>query len=257
MDCINPEGTNLQDMTWLEAEAAFKAKAVAILPVGSTEAHGPHLPLQTDLLIAIETARRGAVTLARRGIRTVILPPLAYGVSTASSPFAGTITLSPTTLQGLIQDICISLANHGCTYVCISSAHLEPAHLEAIRAGARATAEAVGCKVSIPDPREERWAARLSEEFRRGARHAGCYETSLILASRPNLVRSEELKHLKPVWIDLAERFARGASTFKEAGSELAYFGDPRAASREEGEILYDVLGEMIAVTVQEMMHRR
>jgi len=253
MDCINPEGTNLQDMTWLEAEAAFKAKAVAILPVGSTEAHGPHLPLQTDLLIAIEIARRGAATLARRGIRTVILPPLAYGVSAASSPFAGTITVSPTTLQGLIQDICISLANHGCTYVCISSAHLEPAHLEAIRAAA----EAVGCKVSIPDPREERWAVRLSEEFRRGARHAGGHETSLILASRPDVVRTEELQQLEPVWIDLPDRFAEGARTFKEAGSELAYFGDPRVASHEEGEILYDVLGEMIALSVQEMMHRR
>ena len=68
----------LAAMTWEEARDAAGPGSVAILPVGAIEAHGPHLPLETDVIIAQAMARSGAARLAARGLRVVVLPPLTY-----------------------------------------------------------------------------------------------------------------------------------------------------------------------------------
>ena len=81
----------LAELTWPEARDAFAAGAVAILPVGATEAHGPHLPLDTDVRIAVGAADRTAARLAAEGTPALVLPPLAYGVSFVGTSFAGTL----------------------------------------------------------------------------------------------------------------------------------------------------------------------
>ncbi len=78
----------LAELTWPEARDAFAAGAVAILPVGATEAHGPHLPLATDVHIAVGAADRTAALLASENMPALILPPLAYGVSFVGTSFA-------------------------------------------------------------------------------------------------------------------------------------------------------------------------
>jgi creatinine amidohydrolase len=94
----------------------------------------------------------------------------------------------------------------------------------------------------------------LTEEFRRGDCHAGSYETSLVLAARPELVREDVRQQLEPVPISIADKIREGARTFHEAGGLEAYFGDPRAASREEGEATYNALAEMIVTSVVETL---
>jgi creatinine amidohydrolase len=106
----------------------------------------------------------------------------------------------------------------------------------------------------FPDKRRRRWAATLSEEFRRGDCHAGSYETSLVMAARPELVREEIRQQLERVPISIAEKIKEGARTFTEAGGTQAYFGDPRAASREEGEAMYEALSDMIVTAVIEAL---
>ena len=68
----------LAELTWEEVRDLERARTVAILPVGALEAHGPHLPLATDVIIARAMARAGAERLAARGIGAVLLPPLPY-----------------------------------------------------------------------------------------------------------------------------------------------------------------------------------
>ena len=75
----------LANMTWPEAKEAFDAEAVVILPVGSTEPHGPHLPLNTDVTIAMAQARAAAAQLEAGGVRCVIAPPVAYGLTNFTS----------------------------------------------------------------------------------------------------------------------------------------------------------------------------
>jgi creatinine amidohydrolase len=104
----------------------------------------------------------------------------------------------------------------------------------------------------VPDKRRGRWAYTLTEEFRQGACHAGCYETSLVMAAQPELMRDAIRKELAPLEIDLAQKIKAGVRTFREAGSEQAYFGDPAAATPEEGRSTYEALATMLVTTILE-----
>lgn len=241
-------------LTWKEAAAAIGAGAVMILPIGSTEAHGPHLPLATDVIISEEMARRAAVQLQARGITALVLPPIAYSVTDFSADFAGTISIRKETATALVRDICISLYKQGARLVVISNSHLEPEHVASINGAIAEVQQATGRAVAFPDKRRRRWAARLTEEFRRGDCHAGAYETSLVLAARPELVREDVRRRLERVPISIAEKIRDGARTFNEAGGSEAYFGSPAEATRDEGEATYAALAEMLVTSVIEAL---
>jgi len=227
---------------------------VVILPIGSTEAHGPHLPLATDVIISEEMSLRGAAKLAALGIETLVLPAITYSVTDFSNDFAGTISIRKETAAAVIRDICTSLYKQGARLIAIANSHLEPEHIASINDAIEKVREETGRAVAFPDKRRRRWAATLSEEFRRGDCHAGSYETSLVMAVRPELVRDEIRQQLERVAISIAEKIKDGARTFTEAGGNQAYFGDPRAASREEGEAIYEALSDMIVTAVIEAL---
>ncbi len=88
----------LDAMTWEEVAALDHTRTVAILPVGATEAHGPHLPLATDVLIAEAMAKDGAERLAEKSLTALLLPPIAYTCAAFARDFAGTISLRPETV---------------------------------------------------------------------------------------------------------------------------------------------------------------
>jgi creatinine amidohydrolase len=246
--------TTFQNLTWKEARERVGRGAVAILPVGSTEAHGPHLPLATDVIIAEEMSRRAAKKLALAAIESVVLPPVAYSVTDFSADFAGTISIRKETAVALIRDICASLYGQGARLVVIANSHLEPDHIASIEQAIEQVRQQTGRLVAFPDKRRRRWAMTLSEEFRRGDCHAGSYETSLVLAARPELVREQARERLERVPISIADKIRDGARTFNEAGGHEAYFGDPRAASAQEGERLYEALSDMIVTAVMESL---
>ena len=246
--------TAFQNLTWKEARDRLAHSVVAILPLGSTEAHGPHLPLATDVIISEEMSRRAAERLAEQGIDALVLPPVAYSVTDFSTDFAGTVSIKKETATALIRDICISLYAQGARLVIIANSHLEPEHIASIKEAIEEVKRETGREVAFPDKRRRRWALDLTEEFRRGDCHAGSYETSLVLAARPDLVREEIRRELERVPISIAEKIREGARTFTEAGGREAYFGDPRAATNEEGESSYDALSSMIVATVMEAL---
>lgn len=248
--------TSFQDLTWKEASDAIKRGAVMILPVGSTEAHGPHLPLATDVIISEEMSRRAAIKLAEKGIAAFVLPPVAYSVTDFSADFTGTISIRKETATALIRDICVSLYGQGARLVAVANSHLEPEHITSISAGLEQVEQETGRAVAFPDKRRRKWAATLTEEFRRGDCHAGSYETSLVLAARPELVREEVREKLERVPISIAEKIREGARTFNEAGGVQAYFGNPREASVEEGETSYAALSDMIVASVMESLEK-
>ena len=104
---------HLSQLTWPEAKALGEAGAWVLLPMGSTEAHGPHLPLSTDTILSEEVAARGAIRVSEElGIPVVIAPTMPYGVTDFAAPFAGTISLSEETLVQFIQEVGSSLADH-------------------------------------------------------------------------------------------------------------------------------------------------
>lgn len=241
-----------QNQTWEEIGDAMKRGAVMILPIGSTEAHGPHLPLATDVILSEEMSRRAAEKLKEEGIETFVLPAIAYSVTDFSGDFPGTISIKKETARALIHDICTSLYEQGARLVAVANSHLEPEHIASINEAIERVKAETGRTVVFPDKRKRRWAEKLTEEFRRGDCHAGSYETSLVMAARPDLVREEIRESLEHVPISIAERIRGGARSFTEAGGSEAYFGDPRAASPEEGNASYEALSDMIVTAVLE-----
>jgi creatinine amidohydrolase len=249
--------TTFQNLTWKEVEAHIKRGLVTLLPVGSTEAHGPHLPLATDVMISEEMARRAAKKLQAKELDALVLPPVAYSVTDFSKDFSGTISITKATAVALLRDICLSLYEQGVRLVVIANSHLEPEHINAITEAIELVKAASGRDVVFPDKRRRRWAETLTEEFRRGDCHAGAYETSLIMAAQPEQVREEARQQLLPVKISIAEKIRQGATTFTEAGGVEGYFGNPKEASCEEGEASFEALSNMLVMAVLEALAER
>jgi creatinine amidohydrolase len=233
----------LAAMTWEEARDAAGPGSAAILPVGAIEAHGPHLPLETDVIIAQAMARSGAARLAARGYRVVVLPPLAYTAAAFAQGFAGTLSLRQETVTATVVDIAGSLARHGFGVLAIANAHLDPGHLASLDAAVNAIRRDLGLAVACPNLAAKPWALRLSEEFRSGACHAGQFETSILLAERPELVRDATRAALPPNPASLSGAIRDGKQSFEEAGGPLAYFGFPSQATPQEGRSTIEVLG--------------
>jgi creatinine amidohydrolase len=242
----------LANLTWQEAAARLARRPVGLLPIGAIEAHGPHLPLNADVIIAEATAARAAARLQHDSVPAMVLPAVVYGVSFAGTSFPGTSPADPEPFEHYLAGVLTHLGRQGYRALICCNAHLEPAHVERVQAACVTAERAARIPVRFPDQRTERYAALLSDEFRAGARHAGAYETSILLASSPEAVRVESMRALDPIWIDLPARLRAGARTFAEAGAELGYFGDPAAATVDEGERMLDALAQMILLAYKE-----
>jgi creatinine amidohydrolase len=242
------ENIEVSEMTWTEVDQAMKDRPVALVPLGATEAHGPHLPVSTDTLIATEMARRGAAKLKERSIPSLILPPVGFTVAEFGAEFAGTISLPPETATALLRDVCVAVAKKF-RAVAIVNIHLEPAHLDSVKKAVE-EAKKAGANVCFTDLTKKRWADQLGEAFLAGD-HAGAFETSLLMAAAPDKVREKARISLPPM-DGLMPALKKGAKTFIEAGGEDAYFGDPTAASAEEGESLFETLSEILTLSVME-----
>ena len=234
---------------------------LALLPVGAVEAHGPHLPLVTDVVIARAAAAAALPGLRRRGFHPFLLPPLAYTAAPFAAGFPGTISVRPATFAALLADVAASLERQGARALVVVNAHLDPAHLAAIREGILAHASHGtrdsgsrdgAMPVIHPDITERRWASRLTDEFKSGACHAGRYETSVVMAAAPGLVRDLLRRGLPGNPASLSAAIRAGKSTFEDAGVGEAYCGDPAAATREEGEATVRTLGRIVVDAVVE-----
>jgi creatinine amidohydrolase len=244
----------LAEMTTDEVRAfsSRRGPTCVLLPVGSVEPHGPHLPLSTDLVISDEACARAAALLEAKGVSTVVAPPVPYGVTDYAAGFAGAVGVPRAALEAFLRAIVERLLADGFSHVCLVNNHLEPAHDAAVRAS---IAHLPPGKASVACPLTRRWARTLSDEFKRGTCHAGQYETSLVLAAGAP-VRAE-YSALAPLEVSLSDGIKAGKTTFREMGLGRAYTGAPAAATREEGDALYAKLCDMIVAEVTEALAAR
>lgn len=241
----------LTDLTWEDTAELADAGAIALLPVGAVEAHGPHLPLATDVIIAEAMARAAANRLAAEPRPIVLLPAISYTPAGFAAGFAGTVTIGADTLRTLVVDIARSLGRHGFHLLAIANAHLDPAHLDALEAAVRQIRDEGLVRVVFPNLVRRDLAARLGDEFRSGACHAGRYEGSIVLAARPDLVRDEIRVSLPPNPASLSDAIREGRGTFEDAGGPRAYFGAPADARAEEGHATITILGTILEEAVR------
>ena len=236
---------------------------VALLPIGGTEAHGPHLPLGTDVTIGEEICRRAARTLRDRDVAAVIAPPVPYGVSERSEGFAGAVSLPSELVQRLVAELCRAYLRDGWHHVSVVNHNLDQRHVAALHAAVVEVNESGGgaegsgtVPVSFPNVLSRRWSAELCKEVGSGCSHAGRYESSLLLAAEPDAVRRELMNGLEPFG-PLDDPYGElGRKSLRELGSEQGYLGDPAAASAGEGKDTFERLELMVVSEVLEALGR-
>lgn len=247
----------LAEMTWLEARDAADAGRPVIVPVGSTEAHGPHLPLDVD------THQAGHIaTLVAQATDAVVAPALPYGYATTWMGFAGTITLSSSTFETVVYEIVTSLLTHGFGHVVVLNGHrpngtaIDVAARRAIDE-AREDSDAQVTALSYWEPGAAQVHA-LRRSALGGMGHACEFETSLQLATRPELVHMDRLRsvHTPLVGWDLV-----GPSTPSRtygrwpapSAQHPAVFGDPSVASAESGKAFIAAVVDALIAFVNEL----
>ena len=241
----------LAQLTWEEVRDLDREQTLVVLPVGAIEAHGPHLPLDTDVVIATAMARAGARKLTDRGHVVLILPALAYTAASFGSAFHGTLSISAITVTALIVDIARSLSDQGFRLLALANVHLDPEHLTALNEAVKLARADRLLPIVFPDLTRKPWGMRLGDEFRSGACHAGQFETSIVLHERADAVRDEVRQSLAPNPQSLSKAIKAGKRTFEAAGGPRAYFGDPAAATADEGVRLIAALGAILEEAVR------
>lgn len=171
-----------------EALREVAPSALAVIPVGATEQHGPHLPAGTDAMHAEQVARGAAARVAEH-LPVIVTPTLAFGCSPHHLPFGATISLSAATFTGVLRDIGASLSIAGFRRLFIVNGH--GGNHELIRQMARDLTLELAVSVAAGSS----WAIAKDELIAAGAAHdgrlpghAGAFETSVVLALRPDLV---------------------------------------------------------------------
>ena len=240
----------LAQLTWEEVRDLDREHTLVVLPVGAIEAHGPHLPLDTDVVIATAMARAGARKLAARGRLVVILPALAYTAASFGAAFHGTLSISAITVTALIVDVARNLSDQGFRLLALANVHLDPEHLTALTEAVKLAKADRLLPIIFPDLTRKPWGTRLGDEFKSGACHAGQFESSIVIAERPDGVRETIRASLVANPISLSQAIKAGKRTFDTAGGPRAYFGDPAAATADEGARLVDALGAILEEAV-------
>jgi creatinine amidohydrolase len=191
-------GDLMEEMTWPEVREAARANRPAVVPVGSTEQHGPHLPLNTDCVLPVAVALEAA-----RRLPLVVAPPVRFGamsraLSGGGETFPGTLSLRATTLIATVHEVLLGLAKSGFRRLCLQNWHYENAGY-LWEAADLTVSRCPDVRVLVLEsPLPEFSAEELRTLFPNGfpgwdVEHASILETSMMLVVRPDLVRRDRI----------------------------------------------------------------
>ncbi len=242
------------DLTTREA-AALGADALAILPCGAVEQHGPHLPLSVDGDIA--AAVLAAAEAAAPTLDAVVLPALSVGVSVEHADFPGTLTLSAPTFIRAVVEIGEGVAAAGVRRLVLLNGHGgQPQALDMAAQELRRTKAMMVAVVNTFDLYDASFFG--AEEATFGI-HAGAVETSIMLAIDPARVRREEIRNFdsltRRLKADHAHASPQGKFGFAWQAQDLnpeGAVGDARAADPAKGAALLAQSGAKLAAILED-----
>jgi creatinine amidohydrolase len=238
----------IDEMSTVEVRRLINAGwDTVIVPLGATEQHGPALPLCVDTVHGVETALRAARLLGN----TLVGPVVTLGYSPEHTRFAGTISLAKETLAGILHDVAESHARSGFRLVYFWLAHggnnpvLQDVipHLEAKWPGCHVTGlrDLAGYVSETWDKVPLEAGIALSES----GSHAGEFETSMMLAARPELVQMEAAERGNVASFESIQE--RMMSAGIDAVTANGVLGDQRPANVERGQFYLDTLARYLA----------
>jgi len=235
------------ELSMKEAERAAKEGKVVIIPCGSIEEHGTHLPLCTDSLqaehVALEVARKAGCLVA---------PPLRYGVCNSTRNFPGTITISFDSLRSIMTDILEDFIRNGFKRLLIITGHAGRSHMIALKLAAKAVImhhKNEENRPRIMDCSDYDLAFDLrGKDFDEKDSHAGTIETSRVMAIRSDLIKGKGTRNYPNL------------PRFEIVPDPERYFpsgvmGDPTIASTEKGQKINEYVIDQIVKLVKELKH--
>jgi len=232
------------------AEAAWPDVAaldtdLAVVPVGSTEQHGPHAPLSTDTLAAEAVAAAGT---DRYPDQIPIAPPVPVGVAEEHRHFAGTLWVREDTFRAYVREIVESLAGHGFERIVLVNGH--GGNVAALREVAgRVTRD--GDAYVVPFT----WFDAVDAP---DVGHGGPVETALVRHVAPELVREDRLEEAVAGGSDGWGEWVSGVNLAFDSVefAESGVVGDPREGDPERGEALLDAAAEALAALLSAVAER-
>src|SRR3954471_20062204 len=232
------------ELTQPEIAAQLQRNPLVILPTGSIEQHGPHLPTGTDTLAANVIAH----AVAER-MDALVLPSTPLGVTPMHMPFEGTITLTPDTYMRVITETCVSTAKHGAKYLVILNWH--EGNIAPLAIAAEALHRDHGMSVLTVQ------ACYVAEELYghscNGLTHGGEIEALAVLAYRPDLVHLDRINNSSdPVPGQKGNKLRRTRSsqpvlTDIRSIAPTGWFGSPQHATAEKGHRMLEDIATSIA----------
>jgi creatinine amidohydrolase len=236
------------DKTWPELGTYVAEESLALVPLGSTEQHGPHLPLATDHLIARAYAREAA---ARTG--ALCTPSVDIGVSPHHRQFHGTMWVDAPEFRNYVESFVRNLTYHGIDRVVFVNAH--GGNVDHLREVGRHLRDE-GVAYAVPWMWDESIPDLVDEIFEQNGPHAGPKETSMIMHVAPELVEEEKLADARDgglVDIENSPSRRNGSRVYYDAieNSPNGAFGDPTDATPEKGERLFEAATAQLVQLVE------
>lgn len=234
-------------LTAAELRELAAQDAVVLLPIGSTEQHGPHLPTGVDDFLAAEVCRRTAVLVSGR-CPVVVAPSVWCGLAEHHMGFGGTLTLSLPTLHALLRDLCRSMLRAGFSRILIVNGH--GGNMTALHALVTELTVELGVRIGLTNYfTAGRAVVRETLETQDALMHACEGETSMMMAVLPELVRTAELPNaVGPAITMPAESLAPVYFAVSFTGiTESGAAGDARTATADKGEKILHGCAEVLA----------
>ncbi len=230
----------IEYLTMPEFEYGLNVTRCVVIPVGSTEEHGSHLPLSTDTMQAYEVAKS-----ASRLVPVFVAPPIHYGCCRSTSKHPGTISISTDTLKALLKDIITSLREQGLRQFVVLTGHAGSTHKMAlIDAGEELIRKFHDISIAVLTEYDLAYEEGKGLIETPGDSHAGEIETSRIMHLFPELVKGCGQREFPS--------FPRGMLVRnKREYWKDGVWGDPTRASREKGERIHDLVVKNLIEYVQ------
>jgi creatinine amidohydrolase len=236
---------NLSSETWIDMDTV--ETNLALLPVGSTEQHGPHLPLETDTLNAETVAERAA---EKHVEPAVVAPAIPVAIAEEHRKFAGTLWVSESTLRSYVRETVASLAFHGWDRVVVVNGH----------GGNTAALREVAGRITRHDDAYAvpfTWFDEVGD-YRSEMGHGGPLETSLVQCAKPERIRNDRVanaaENASERWGNWEGRvnLAFDSDEFTDNG----VVGNPRDGSAEQGARLLELATDSLTELLEAISHR-
>lgn len=239
----------LSKMSWPEVKKRLKETDIVLVPVGSTEQHGLHLPLDNDAFIASEIAKRVAEKVADE-IKVVISPSIPFGVSTYHMGFPGTITLQPKTFASVVKEVCESLIRHGFRKIIIINGH--GGNIASLSTALQEVREKTGAFLAVVI-----WwqlaSDLISKVCETPLAHACEIETSVALAIGQTVNMKKARREMPESESRLREHGLIVPPKNLSKVTKTGVIGDSTKATKEKGEIILNSVVDKIAAFLKKV----